>query len=251
MCSTSRTFVVDALVRTKRWCPVNLLRVYDPPECDSAGVPLDWKCCRTCGGSGRWCECDRGERTPLNCWSCSNDQCPTCGGHGSLKAAALYELVEAGGRGGTWSPTEQRLIVRCEDCGHPTSEGTWDGHGLADDSGKAAASESAERYLREYDGIPSHPMGLDFYSPCDEGCRHSGPGRWSPNGPIGGAWRERPYPDMMVDVKAMRPTDYLEASWRLVDVRTLGWPHDLSPEKLAVLCLRCWVARAAREALMQ
>jgi hypothetical protein len=35
----------------------------------------------------------------------------------------------------------------------------------------------------------------------------------------------------------------VEASWRQVDVRRLSWDHDLRPEYLAVLCLRCWSTR--------
>jgi hypothetical protein len=38
------------------------------------------------------------------------------------------------------------------------------------------------------------------------------------------------------------------ASWRPVDVRCLSWPHDLRPESLAVLCLRCWAGRASQDA---
>lgn len=221
---------------------MTVLRVYDPPECDSAGVPLDWKCCRTCGGSGRWCECDRGERTPLNCWSCSKDRCPTCDGHGSLKAAVLAAMRGFDGPiRGMFAPR----TIRCEDCGHPMSEGTWEGHRLADDPHhQRSAARSAETYLREYDGIPPRPMGLDFYSPCDEGCRHGGPGR----GPLpGDSTQWQPFlaltPESLTNVVLTTPG--FEASWRPVDVRTLSYPNVLLPEKLAVLCLRCWVARMA------
>jgi hypothetical protein len=73
------------------------------------------------------------------------------------------------------------------------------------------------------------------YSPCDEGCRHAGPGR---------EWFEVAVGDdpwaVTEDVSQVALTYPREASWRPVDVRVLGWPHDLRPEKLAVLCLRCF-----------
>ncbi len=34
--------------------------------------------CEKCGGTARWCECDRGERPPQNCWECSGEPCPDC-----------------------------------------------------------------------------------------------------------------------------------------------------------------------------
>lgn len=80
------------------------------------------------------------------------------------------------------------------------------------------------------------------YSPCDEGCRHGGPGRWTNGGAMG--WGLLADSDGYPDVReAVRDRLTPEAAWRPVDVRTLGWPHDLRFEKLAVLCLRCWAAR--------
>jgi hypothetical protein len=49
-----------------------------------------------------------------------------------------------------------------------------------------------------------------------------------------------------VDAATLKLTPDFEASWRQVDVRTLGWPHDLRENKLAVLCLRCLAEQGGR-----
>lgn len=119
--------------------PADLLRIYEPAECDAHGVPLGWDRCRACGGPDAVGGCD------------------DCAGHGSLRVAVLATLSEAHAnsyaRTFGWSEPDPPFVLRCQGCGHPTSEGAQ------------------------------------------------------------------------------------------VDVRCLGWPHDLRPERLVVLCLRCWAER--------
>jgi hypothetical protein len=221
---------------------MTVLRVYDPPECDERGVPLDWERCRS-----------------SNMMLGGGPACPACDGHGSLNAAALAALmtkcrtchheaaahvqgVEHGlcAECDCWG-YEARGPARCEDCGHPMSEGTWEG---GDERAYQDIVEArhtvAGRYLRRGDEPPN--LLPVHFSPCDEGCRHGGPGRFDgdPEGPT--VWV--PLDDVSGTGDARPMVHYgVEASWRQVDVRTLGWPHDLRPEKLAVLCLRCWAGR--------
>ena len=185
---------------------LSILRIYDPRECNSAGVPLDWDRCRACLGGGTF---DNGLRA-----------CTICDGHGSLKAAALAKL-----RVTQWYNTTDhnaRLedhLLRCESCGHPASEGTWE------------ESFPVEVPLLRLSGHTddTKPWRV-HYSICDEECRHGGPGR-SGTTRFTSELMARDLPDAMP----------FRASWRAVDVRTLGWSWDLRPERLAVLCLRCFV----------
>lgn len=62
-----------------------LLRIYDPWEVGPDGRPLDWECCRACEGGGR-------TGAPGVDWI-GRPTCVCCGGHGSLKAAALAECA--------------------------------------------------------------------------------------------------------------------------------------------------------------
>jgi len=125
------------------------------------------------------------------------------------------------------------------------SEGTWEGEldhefgareGFEWAAGKLGGGEEPWAYEIGRGADPRlYPV---HYSPCDEGCRHGGPMRArgvttdddrSPlqrygRSPVGGLVGD--------------PV----ASWRSVDVRTLGRPHDLRPGRLAVLCLRCHAA---------
>lgn len=208
----------------------NVLRIYDPAECDEHGVPLDWERCRACGGTKR-----APAKPGMYDRAISIDTCRTCDGHGSLKAAALAKLRVA-----QWDRTTDpnaRLedhAIRCEDCGHPMSEGTWErivpsDHPWAEP--KTADARIALAELRR--GAEPHPPFV-HYSPCDEGCRHGGPmqANWA------GVW------DEWEPEGAQKTCDAIyRASWRPVDIRTLGWPHDLRPENLVVLCLRCYADR--------
>lgn len=214
---------------------MSVLRVYDPPECDAVGVPLDWERCRTCDGTGRRLPpgpavrmVDKGfglvVTEPI---VVPERPCARCDGHGSLKAAALAaRWIEA---------------KCCEDCGHPMSEGTWQWRFASDEHrglvpNDARNLELAATWIRNGE----EPRQLrTHYSPCDEGCRHGGPMR---------LLRDHAEPVPLPDQEPITPEwvsimGPAEASWRSVDVRTLGWPHDLRPDKLRVLCLRCWAAR--------
>jgi hypothetical protein len=132
---------------------------------------------------------------------------------------------------------EAEIGHRCESCSHPMSEGTWE-----DGPRREWTAEDAD--LAELAGVPSGSGPRVHYSPCDEGCDHGGPARlrleqrgekgWIP------VTDQRPGDALLLD-----RVDAVEASWRSVDIRTLGWPHDLRPEKLAVLCLRCFAERSS------
>jgi hypothetical protein len=108
------------------------------------------------------------------------------------------------------------------------SEGTWEFHPqpmLCQTKGewqKETLAYALDR-LRDRRRDPDPRVVAVHYSPCDEGCRHGGPTRCEA---------------FTID----GPSD-VEASWRQVDVRCLDWPHDLRPESLSVLCLRCFVER--------
>lgn len=228
---------------------MSILRIYDPDECDPHGIPLDWKHCRACMGTGDELEGTIGD-VPL-----VGDQrvglkpglrrtgraCATCGGHGSLKDAALFGTLAA--RCGVHTP-EPTKGVRCEGCGHPMSEGTWEGAtGGAVEMIEQAALTMLMRGTEPSNDGTSGPV---HHSACDEGCRHSGPVRvtFESGNQEKMALAAATIGEMVGNV----PTNVVayEASWRQVDVRTLGWVMDLRPEKLAVLCLRCAAERERR-----
>lgn len=207
-----------------------ILRWYDPKECDADGVPLNWGSCRACGGSGRIPLVDEARHDTYG-----HADCEVCGGHGSLKAACkrIYR------------------VPRCGDCGHPggpMSEGIWE-DGTWPQRGDGPGTHAwAWEHLRRGNEPPrnlsddtlEHRTFAVHYSPCDGGCKHGGPWRWRTTATPPDEWRyiaESPYPHIGNE------TASVEASWRSVDVRYLGWPHDLRPERLAILCLRCWAAR--------
>lgn len=260
---------------------MSVLRVYDPAECDEHGKPLDWDRCRTCGGccgarTVFWpdeeacdaeCALPPGHAGPhedetLGTWSeddlltTPRAPCPTCGGHGSLKAAALAALSP----GGPLARNENHplvnfagapggIVTRCEGCGHPMSDGTWSRDRppvFSSWDGILAVSAEDIKVGREPDWHGRWAAVGEFpvhWSPCDSACRHAGPMRWSDGRmvPLGAG------ADAAL-IGASRRDGIVEASWRQVDVRTLGWPHDLRPEKLAVLCLRCCADRATAPA---
>ncbi len=194
----------------------DILRVYDPHECHPDGVPLHWESCRWCYGEGVHLETGAG--------------CRACDGHGSLKAAALAAMQHS------YAQERPRgngpLALRCEGCGHPRSEGTWEDGGFQRSSDEWLVW--AATHLRQGRAPPAHLGGTPatafatHYSPCDKGCTHDLTGTRTAGLAAG---------KMAVDCHP------LEASWRPVEVRALGWPHDLRPEKIAVLCLRCWAMR--------
>lgn len=198
-----------------------ILRVYDPAECDAAGVPLDWERCRHCGGPGSW------RVAPTEDY----ETCHVCEGHGSLKAAALAVL-----RGRTSGLVVGDVPpVRCEGCAHPMSEGTWDWRQRPANP-VVEIGQAWEMLSTGREPVSGQVLSV-HYSPCDEGCRHGGPGRGRVLAP-GGAYLAE-----VTNAAGEAARHGFEASWRSVDVRTLGWAHDLRPEKLAVLCLRCYAER--------
>ncbi len=216
----------------------NILRQYDPPwysamrglppECDEHGKPLDWDRCRTCGGDGL--TTDRYFAEP----------CDRCGGHGSLKEAALAAMS-------SFTDTHRPDGTPCcEDCGHPMSEGTWEGFGVYDAPYRSMAEVLADVRQSLSQGVEPEWHGPGpapvHYSPCDEGCRHGGPGHVLVDDSPVDQWQE--YTNISLPDALRAPgVKRIEASWRPVDVRTLGWPHDLRSERLAVLCLRCYAKR--------
>lgn len=246
----------------------DILRIYDPIECDEQGVPLDWESCRECGGDGG-----------LTAYA-TDGGCPTCGGHGSLKAAALAYLLNERGRedhetdvqvvyrehgslaqavcscgwaskvmddadvrDAAWThrehdPHPAHGIARCEGCGHPMNDGTWVNAG-SDDGDPLLDEESIRTLLNQSYGTFArwaNRRGAAYWSPCDEGCHHDGPRRAD----VGLEETEWVYQEADgSDIKFVAGPA-IDASWRAVDVRAMGWPHDLRPEKLKILCLRCW-----------
>ncbi len=209
---------------------MTVLRVYDPTECDEAGVPLDWERCRALIHQKPMRP--GGDLIPPD-----HSLCTRCDGHGSLKAAALARFARKYGPG--W---DRCGTGNAEGCGHPMSEGMWEGDRHGGDEGYWLDQVAFQ--LRA--GVEPSDVAVHF-SPCEEGCRHGGPGRcWYPGGEHGGTPHWDAYEDFTPDAREDTRDNGFgsgEASWRPVDVRSLGWSHDLRPEKLAVLCLRCWAAR--------
>lgn len=216
--------------------------------------------------------------TPPDAAAALADPCGTCGGHGSLKAAVLAGLEERlrrdwrerrfrerEARGETFdgdalpgdkvaaldqiqshavamnrhrSEDDAAFVIRCEGCWHPMGEGTWDG--VPERYPASQLAVILDGALTDLcDGFePASTTTAVYFSPCDEECQHDGPVRaWTD---LDKRWRQIADPATVAD---FRGWGAVEAAWRQVDVRTLGWPHDLRPEKLAVLCLRCWADR--------
>lgn len=156
--------------------------------------------------------------------------------------------------------TDASFVVRCEGCGHPMSDGAWEGPRprYIAEGHDVLLFDAAQEFLRRK---REPKVGRVHYSPCDEVCQHGAPIRVAVEGAraaldLQSGEAETPEKagrKVLVDLmgttagewaRGINP-DYgpVEAVWRAVDVRTLGWPHDLRPEKLAVLCLRCYAAR--------
>ena len=159
-----------------------VLRIYDPAECDEHGVPLAWESCA----------CSFSSRIP----------CHVCDGHGSLRAAALADCAMRQASGLRPAPPTG---IRCESCGHPISEGTWEPE-------RVWGRSIPEWVVRDLAAgrEPRFAVPRVHYSPCDEECRH---GRDVGTRRVGTVM-------VAFDTSAWRT----EASWRPVDVRTLGWP---------------------------
>jgi hypothetical protein len=206
----------------------SVLDVVARSECGPDGYPLDWEWCRMCEGGTK----------PFNLLA---GRCPMCGGHGSLRAAALslFSL------GITYSPD---WVVgmpewRCGKCNHPMSEGTWEIHERWRDQANGYSNDEVIKYIEEAfaEGrsikyVESTYKDAVHLSKCDGKCTHS-------------AEHVRSHPEG--SFKAFRETDtsmfgaiesgwIVESSWRQVDIHFKnGWQHDLRPENLTLLCLRC------------
>jgi hypothetical protein len=206
------------------------LRIYDPSECNAHGEPVDWFTCRACKGSGTVMRnyghtafdgTDTREKQGMQ-----SERCGLCNGRGSLRQIALEQRIIDGEMPGV----NIEFVVRCEDCWHPASEGTWEG-------GSPSSWVHAYKVLRV--GLePSVSMVSTHWGGCDARCIHGAPLRMERRT---GGWNMDP-PLAAADL-ALKSGRAVEASWRQVDVRTLGWPHDLRPDHLRVLCLRCWARR--------
>jgi hypothetical protein len=225
----------------------DVLRVYDPAECDERGVPLDWERCRepecVVGVKMEWRTHDHVPQGP---------PCPTCAGRGSLKAAVLAHFMKQQRPDETCEgdPDEGTCTcdtLRCEDCRHPMGEGTWEGDGV-DPSTPDSLPVTLEECL-----VYERQLLVVHYSPCDAGCRHGGPMRVYEASVEG--WIDQPRAD--VPVATYSNHERVEASWRHVDVRTgvpappdhphpmiFTRPWDLRPKNLALLCKRCYAERA-------
>ncbi len=257
---------------------MSILRVYDPAECDARGVPLDWERCRNCAGGTQRRHCGGGalyrDGEKVGDVGAGPMVCQTCGGHGSLKAAALAG-VEARIRADLGGPSFAFGRHRCEGCSHPMSDGTWEypphpGIGAKlprmgslmpglPDEGPFTPEEWRSVWLQVGEewllsGAEPHDSVGVHWSPCDKGCRHGEPLRFKNTQPDDGTWgygaptapgvQEGDTAGTLA-ARVEDPRVAVEASWRVVDVRTLGWPHDLRVAKLAVLCLRCWAGRTS------
>lgn len=229
----------------------NIFRVYDPKECDKDGVPFDFLKCRACDGTGRLIHEIKGAHSDT---FVANSPCPTCRCHGSLRSAALAELLlgELKGMGkmvGGQLPILFRGAdrnARCDECNHPKSAGIWQGiseyEGFGGWNDEQRLAVALEELTRGWE--PDKVSARIHYSPCDSECYHTGPVRVERRT---GGWLQ-PAGNKAI-LNAIKSGRCVEASWRTVYARTLGWPHDLRIEKLAVLCLRCYAVIQDREQL--
>lgn len=246
-----------------------LLRIYDPAECDPSGVPWDFHRCRACGGTGKarareFSRIDTEDTStylmPADAGGALTEPCGSCRGYGSIVAAIVarvrkYQPLGVNWRGAACERTDYPVpdkAIRCEDCKHPAADGdgVWRHNytnGLVASQRALATRVALEDLLGGRDVRPV-PHGVEHWSPCGTGCEHRGPVR-----AVDGA-AALPLDDEELDdlggvagaVKHGRATgQVVEARWRPVEVRVLGWPHDLRPEKLAVLCLHCHARRLA------
>lgn len=264
----------------------------DFERCDGCygGTGLAWWKCGDCNANNRGVDvfcCRCGAGAPED----GPKPCERCAGYCSLKAAAIEarRLVQVGDEimrrwGGQrdfkgmslelihehavrFEELRQEVAetwaVCCEGCFHPMSGlGSWEREGS--DTVPYGSPElwatSQKMWLdsmrrRGFDA----PYAPIHWSPCDERCRHEGPGRVDgrvvtpPRFGLDGVEGHGRADIMQRRDADGNPTGLLyvlngnkvEASWREVDLRLLDWPHDLSPSSVAVLCLRCYAERLA------
>jgi hypothetical protein len=284
---------------------MSVLEVVRRRACDAKGVPLDWERCRTCGSTGRVLPPDeaggpmafgpayretyeaivRDDAAALGDVPPSSEvmrerraTCPRCGGHGSLRAAALagrlawlaaeasypgdvvgvrmrdgrmHVVLDPAKYGEGADVNADAEPARCEGCGHPALDGSWSGDleaaqrhldvtpGLAVDAG-AELTAQAMVCLRSGQEPLWGAKGMPVHwSPCDEGCHHLGP--FGVVHHHRGPVQPNPSAEEVEAARMVIPrAGAVQASWRDVDVRFVnGWPHDLRPENLALRCVRC------------
>lgn len=246
-----------------------LLRIYDPGECDPAGVPWDFRRCRACAGTGKarareFSRVDTEDTAtylmPADAGVALTERCGVCRGYGSIEAAILarvrkYQPLGVDWRGRGCERTDYPVpdkSLRCEDCKHPMTddEGVWRHNytnGLAESQRTLATQVALEDLLVGRDVRPV-PHGVDHWSPCGTGCEHRGAVR-----AVDGAAALTLDDEELDEVGGVagavkhgrKVGQVVEALWRPVEIRVLGWPHDLRPEKVAVLCLHCHARRLA------
>lgn len=249
---------------------MTLLRVHSKREMESYGCD-PWERCPAC------------LRDPGVCWRCegagcaecsASGRCSTCNGLKSGKAMVLAErathevpttigqrFIDCGYRlqtlagidgddliyanGGSCSITHcAPQLVRCEDCSHPMSEGTWERVHHVERiifPSYESSLRTAEVELRA--GREPQPMLQIHFSPCDKACKHStrSYGTERIYDEELGAWRF--VEGVGKPAELVRAGRKVEASWRPVDARRLSYDNDLRPEQTAVLCLRCFAER--------
>lgn len=65
---------------------IELLRIYEPDECEPNGYPAAWSCCPDCEGSGTI--------TVDNCGNPDTETCESCRGAGSIKDLVREQTME-------------------------------------------------------------------------------------------------------------------------------------------------------------
>ena len=134
--------------------------IIDPRDCDEHGTPLDWLRCRGCGGPG----IIRHDHVPGRRF---NEVCPTCDGHGCLKAAALARLLLERGRDDHVTDVED-VYSEHGSFARATCSCGWES-AVMDDSD----AHDAAWMHREHDPHPAHGVAR-----CED-CNHlMGEGTW-------------------------------------------------------------------------
>lgn len=227
---------------------MNVNHIYVKEECDADGVPLDWDKCRNCKGTGEVPVLDSGTMPRPAGLPLPTTSCHRCDGCGNLKEAVLWGRVRYSGVYSTSHGYERAehdglMIPRCEDCNHSMSDGTWEGEAHPE-------PYTLEWLQRELLGSAVWELrqGREprftstYYSPCNELCKHDGPGQVLVEDSPNDAWQE--FNDIKLPDALTGPgIKMIEAAWRHVDVRFLQYPNMLRQQDLVVLCTRCWAAR--------
>lgn len=256
--------------------PVSVRKIYEPHECDERGVPLGWDQCIVClphkPGRVEDKSAQRPGQPTADVFMLKD--CPTCQGHGSIKAAVLAECryfqiqpALLGSDTDTARSIARTEPARCKGCGHPMSEGLprggweggWEGASAWDeDQAEDYAARVMAMVARGGSTWDVHKSPIPW-SPCDRGCHHQ-PSRlrwWIPDS----GWKHGDLDlgdeTLGAYIQRVANRDRIQASWRNVDLRVganarangydfiLGErlvirPFDLRPVNVAIMCQRCW-----------